>query len=160
VVLAVLGWGAAPAIAASTPKISTPFVTKTNAACAEFLANFRKAGEVKFPYPSFDPLKPQPALLKKVGKYFDKGVGAWEAVPGALRSLGMPARGASTWKKIRADADRFESLAVAQARTATAGNAKGFAAEVRKLTALTKRLNSAALAGGFSSKSACATFFG
>jgi hypothetical protein len=159
-VLAVLACVATPAIAASTPKISPPFVAKTNAACAGISASFRKVGEVKFPYPNFDPTNPQPSLLKKVGEYFEEGVGAWEAVPRKLRALGMPAKGASTWKKVRADADRFESLAVIQARAATAGEAKAFVAAVRKLTGVTKKLDSAALAGGFSTKSACAKFFG
>lgn len=158
--LGLLMLSVSPAIAVSTPKISPSFVAKANAACAGFSASFHKAGEVKFPYPNFDPTNPQPSLLKKVGEFFDKGIRAWHAVPKKLRSLGIPDKGATTWRRVRALADRSESLAVAQARLAMAGNAKGFAADVRKLTAVTQNLNQAAHAGGFGESSACAKFFG
>ncbi|HVC14699.1 MAG TPA: hypothetical protein VND62_07545 [Acidimicrobiales bacterium] len=152
--------GAAPAIAASTSKITPSFVAKANVACAGFSAGFHNVGEVKFPYPNFNPTNPQPSLLMKVGKYFDKGVRVWESVPRKLRALGVPGKGETTWRRLRTLARRVESLAVAQARMATAGNAKGFTEDVRKLTAVTQTLNQAAHAGGFSESSACAKFFG
>jgi hypothetical protein len=149
-----------PALAASTPKITPSFVAKVNAACRSFSTSFDKAGERKFPYPKFNPVKPQVDLLKKVGRYFDKGTSVWKSVPRKLRALGMPAQGAATWRKIRALADKHVAAALTQARTATAGNAKGFVAAVREETSVTDQLNSVALAAGFTAKSACATFFG
>jgi hypothetical protein len=148
------------AAGASTAKISPSFVAKANAGCKAVTAKFKEAGMVKFPYPSFNPTKPQPALLKKVGKFLDKGVKVWESIPAELRNLGMPAQGAATWSKIRAAADQYEANAVAEAKTASAGNAKGFTAEVHKFTQVSSELGPAALAGGFTKSSACAKLLG
>ncbi|MGH9919914.1 MAG: hypothetical protein ACRD6W_13755 [Nitrososphaerales archaeon] len=151
---------ATPAFASSTPKVSPSFVKKVDASCTGFASSFNRAGESTFPYPTFNPTKPQRSLLKKVGHYFDKGARLWEAVPGKLRGLGVPTRGAATWTKLRALADRLAEDAVTQARTATAGNARKFVAAVKEYTAVLEKLNAAARAAGFGAKSACAKFFG
>ncbi|MGH9100993.1 MAG: hypothetical protein ACRDV8_12305 [Acidimicrobiales bacterium] len=149
-----------PVLAASTAKISPSFIAKANMTCTKINAAFSRTGETKFPYPTFDPLKPQQSLLKKVGKYFDQGLEVERSIPERLRKLGEPAKGVRTWNKLRTLADRLEKDAMRQARTATTGDAKAFVAAVRQYTRIDDPLEAMAKRAGFPRSSSCATVFG
>lgn len=150
-----------PALAAATPPITASFLGKANHACAGFTASLHRAvGKGGFPYAHFDPASPQHALLKKVGRYFDKGVGVTKSVPGALRALGTPSAGRTTWHTLLGLVEADTKAAVQEARSATAGNAKGFIAAYFKTKHVVPELNQLAHQAGFRGNSACARWFG
>ncbi len=154
----VAGLSRASALAASEPKISPPFVSKAQNVCAGLTeAENRLGGTMPL---GFDPTKPQPSLLKEVGRYFDEALPLEKSVPRTLLALGEPAAGAATWNKLRSLADQFMTYAEDQARDATAGDAKGFVTMGDKLTAVGKEFDSVGRAGGFEATSPCSIFFG
>jgi hypothetical protein len=81
IVLAVLCGGAATtAPAARTAHISPAFITKATKVCAAIDADLNHALG-PFPYPRFDPAKPDRKTLVLVGKHFAKALPVRRTIP-------------------------------------------------------------------------------
>jgi hypothetical protein len=138
--------------------ISPAFVTKTDRLCATIDAHFRRTLGT-FPYPTFDPTKPDPKTLVLVGEHFAKGLPIRRAIPGQLRKLGEPAAGKQAWDAIRSLALRENAVAIDQVSAALASSTKAFVASLKQLDRLHAAITRKAIAAGFPKTTACGELF-
>jgi hypothetical protein len=114
------------------PPANAPFRARANALCTSAAAQL--ASLPPFPFTSFDPLHPDPAVLPRVGQFFTgphDARPALRALDEQLSALGAPPADRGTWT--RALAARAASLAVIdrQDGAALAANAPAFVRSVR-----------------------------
>src|SRR5205807_2637539 len=69
-------------------KFDAPFIARVDAVCARAAAGARP-----FPYPNFNPTRPDVKTLPKVGAFFARQQAVADAVPKQLRQLGSPTTG-------------------------------------------------------------------
>jgi len=117
------------------PAANAHFVRLANGICRRAAAKL--AGLPPFPFPQFDPLHPDPALLPKVGAFLT-GAGNPRAIlttlDSQLRSLGRPAAQATEWSSVlQARQDQLK-LIDAQDTAALAGDVPEFVRTVRQST--------------------------
>jgi hypothetical protein len=105
------------AVAAPETKISPQFIAKTDKLCAAINGRFRRTLG-SFPYPNFNPFRPDRKTLLLVGKHFAKALPIRRAIPRQLRSLGEPTTGKQAWDAIRTLALQANTVAVKQVAVA------------------------------------------
>jgi len=155
----ILTFDVGPVVAGPGSKLDPPFIAKANTVCKSVSASFRQVLGKTFPYPNFNPEKPDPVTLRLVGAHFHKALSIYKAVPGELKALGEPTTGRQLWLELRGLADEDETLAIEQQADALAGNAKAFVANVNAVNKLQSKIDSTGAAAGFAASSACASTF-
>ena len=121
--------------AVERPAANAHFVGLANGICSRSATKL--AGLPAFPFPQFDPLHPDPALLPQVGAFFT-GAGDPRPILTALelqlRSLGRPAALATEWSGVlRARQGQLKLIDV-QDTAALAVDVSGFVRTVRQST--------------------------
>jgi hypothetical protein len=139
--------------------ISPAFVKKTNKLCATIDAKFTRVLGDTFPYPNFNPTKPDHKTLLLVGKYFAKALPLRRAIPGEFRGLGEPAVGTAVWDAIRSLVIEDNAVAIKQVAAAQAGDAKTFVSTYHRLRALDRRITIKASTSGFPQDTPCGFIF-
>lgn len=157
----VLATTAPGALAAAAPthvtKIDAAFLEKVNASCARLAKAVNANGN--FPFANFNPLHPKRSELPKVGAFFARDLPAARAFAKQLAALGMPKKGATTWRGVRSLALHYNTVAIAQAKAAQRADVTAFVATVTSLTTTGRKLTAAAVTAGFSRTSACGQIF-
>jgi hypothetical protein len=146
------------AVAAPEAKISPQFIAKTDKLCATINGRFR-CTLGSFPYPNFDPFRPDRKTLLLVGKHFAKALPIRRAIPRQLRNLGEPATGKHAWDTIRTLALQENTLAIKQVAAALALNSKAFVSTVKQTQQLHNTIERQATAAGFPKTTACGEVF-
>jgi hypothetical protein len=122
------------------PAVNGSFRSRAEAACSASAARLRALPQ--FPYTSFDPLHPQRALLRKVGRFLSgpgDGRPILSALLARLRELGNPPADGHRWQALL-DARAAQLRAIArQDETALAGDSAGFVRAVRDGQGLSRR---------------------
>ena len=113
------------------PSANLAFLARADRLCT--YASAQLAALPPFPYPSFDPLHPDPALLPNVGEYFT-GPGdprpTFRGLINALAALGMPPASPTAWTRVL-DARRGALEVIAeQDSAALAANVRAFVQSV------------------------------
>jgi hypothetical protein len=134
-------------------------VAKVNNVCVTANAMYTKTLGTTPPFPTFNPAKPDPGLLKKVGTYLQKAGPIDTAVITGLRQLGQPSTGRRAWAEMRADVAQFEALTIDQERSALAVEPGAFARQNKQLGEVATKLAKTALASGFQSGTPCSKTF-
>jgi hypothetical protein len=111
------------------------------------------------PFPTFNPAKPNPKLLKQVGAYLEKAVPIDKGVLTGLRQLGQPTTGRHAWVEISDDVAQFEALTIEQEKAALAVKPAAFASGNKELGVVAAKLATTALASGFRAATPCAKTF-
>ena len=108
------------------PAANEVFIGRANRACRASDARARRLGG--FPFPSFDPFHPDPALLPKVGRFFD--VPARHRLPRALlrtlQRLGGPPASGRAWRGVLQARRAVIANEDAQIKAALAGEGPAF----------------------------------
>jgi hypothetical protein len=139
--------------------IDPAFVTKVNNVCTAANAMYTKVLGTAPPFPTFNPAKPDPGLLKKVGTYLEKAVPIDTQVITGLRQLGQPSTGRKAWAEIRSEVAQFEALTIDQEKSALAIKPAAFARQNKQLGTVATKLAKTALASGFPSGTPCSKTF-
>jgi hypothetical protein len=151
--------GVFPGVAlAKTTTISPAFIAKVNAYCTSEESQFNKVLG-KFPFPNFDPTKPDVKTMKLVGKHFAKDLPLRRAIPNDLNKLGQPPVGKTQWAAIKALALQSNQVALTQIQAALAGNTKAFVNTVNQSDTVQTKLTATATKAGFSKKTPCGDVF-
>jgi hypothetical protein len=138
--------------------ISPAFIRKADKWCAT--VNARVTSIVgKFPYPTFNPTKPDLKTLPLVGKHFAKALSIRRRIPAELRSVGEPTSGKRVWDAIRSLALEENAVAIKQVAAALASNSKVFVSTVHQTDHFHSAIGARATAAGFPQTSACGKIF-
>jgi len=122
--LAAAGCGS-PAAATPNPTIlGADFATGALAACDA--AVVMKRAEGPFPFPDFNPTKPDVSKFGPVADYLEKTAASYESWSTAMKALGQPAAGGSSWTALVAAIDRHGQLARDQIDAARKGDSARF----------------------------------
>ena len=116
--------------AAATPNptiLGAAFATSALAACDA--AVIMKQAQGPFPFPDFNPTKPDVSKLGQVADYLEKTATTYEAWSGAMKRLGQPAGGGSSWSALVAAVDRHGQLARDQIDAARKGDTTRFSTD-------------------------------
>ena len=140
-----------PSTVATT--LDPSFIARANAICARAKAAIDAHG--RFPYPSFDPLHPNPQLLPTIGAFFAANQPITERTLGELRGLGSPRRAQSQWTQLLALAKQDRVIADRQIVAAKAANVPAFVATVNAAHTSGPQLGKLGLTIGFTASSPC-----
>jgi hypothetical protein len=141
----------------SGPKLDAHFTQRVNAVCASELAFVNSKGP--FPYPKFDPLHPDRALLPRVASALERVVPHAQALPAKLRALGEPAAARGEWDRVRSLIAQAKRSSARQVAFARASSVTGFAAESRTANRLHNLITAQGRAIGFPKSSPCSQIF-
>ena len=122
--LATAGCGGSAAATPNPTILGADFATNALAACDA--AVVMKQAEGPFPFPDFNPTKPDVAKLGQVADYLEKTATTYEAWSAAMTALGQPAGGGSSWSALVAAVDRHGELARDQIDAARKGDTTRF----------------------------------
>ena len=122
--LATAGCGGSAAATPNPTILGADFATSALAACDA--AVVMKQAEGPFPFPDFNPTKPDVAKLGQVADYLEKTATTYEAWSAAMTALGQPAGGGSSWSALVAAIDRHGELARDQIDAARKGDTTRF----------------------------------
>jgi len=122
--LATAGCGGSAAATPNPTILGADFATSALAACDA--AVVMKQAEGPFPFPDFNPTKPDVARLGQVADYLEKTAAAYEAWSAAMTALGQPAGGGSSWSALVAAVGRHGELARDQIDAARKGDTTRF----------------------------------
>ena len=122
--LAAAGCGGSAAATPNATILGADFATSALAACDA--AVVMKKAEGPFPFPDFNPTKPDVAKLGQVADYIEKTATTYEAWSAAMKALGQPAGGGSSWSALVAAVDRHGQLARDQIDAARKGDTTRF----------------------------------
>ena len=122
--LATAGCGGSAAATPNPTILGADFATSALAACDA--AVVMKQAEGPFPFPDFNPTKPDVAKLGQVADYLEKTATTYEAWSAALTALGQPAGGSSSWSALVAAVGRHGELARDQIDAARKGDTSRF----------------------------------
>jgi hypothetical protein len=127
--------------AVNRPAANAHFVELANGICSR--AATKLAGLPPFPFPHFDPLHPDLALLPQVGAFFTR-VGDPRPILTTLelqlRSLGRPAAHASEWTDVLRARQGQTKLIATQDTAALAADAPEFVRTVRQSTSAFRKV--------------------
>jgi hypothetical protein len=149
---------AAVAARSQATRINPQFIAKTDKLCVALNARFHRTLGT-FPYPNFNPTKPDLKTLPLVGKHFAKALPIRRTIPGQLRSLGEPTTGRQAWDAIRSLGLQENTVAIKQVSAALASNSKAFVATVKQINQLSEAISTRATAAGFPRTTACGQLF-
>ena len=153
--IACLAFGACGA--PSAKRIDAAFRARADLVCASAL---RIRARHPFPLPNFNPTDhPTKSQLMTVADYFS-AYGTAASTYAALARLGVPAKGAETWRSLLALLAQDKANAAAQINVARSGDVKGFVASVHAGERMHARIVNAGRAAGFADSSACARYVG
>jgi len=79
----------------TAPILGARFSTKVVALCEQVLS--KKKAEPGFPFPAFNPTKPDPSKLPAIGRYESRGVQIFRSWLRQMHELGTPPSGQSAW---------------------------------------------------------------
>ena len=116
--------------AAATPNptiLGADFATGALAACDA--AVVMKRAEGPFPFPDFNPTKPDVSKLGRVADYLEKTATTYESWSAAMKALGQPTGGGSAWTALVSAIDRHGQLARDQIDAARKGDATRFSSD-------------------------------
>jgi hypothetical protein len=122
------------------PAANAAFRSRAEAACA--VAAARMGALPQFPYGSFDPLHPQQALLREVGRFLSgpgDGRPILRDLLARLRKLGNPPADGQRWQALLEVRAAQLAAIGRQDATALAGNSAGFVRAVRDGRALYRK---------------------
>ena len=91
-------------------KIDSSFIAKVDQTCSTILTKWKPFGS--FPYPTFNPVTPDPTVLPKVGTYSAQYLPSAAGPPRPRHSASPP--GVSRWTRLRSLALQDNSVAMAQ----------------------------------------------
>jgi hypothetical protein len=148
---------ATPAPSASSP-LDAAFIARANAICVRAIVAAEKA-HGKFPYSNFEPLRPDPKLLPKVGAFFASSQAIADRVPGELQALGDPQQSVALWHQLLALTRQSRAVAHRQVAAAQASNAPAFVASVHEIESGDMNLRRLAITAGFAERSPCGQVF-
>jgi hypothetical protein len=151
--IAIAGCGSAKTSAGSgRVPIDPAFIAKVTAVCTKDNAISSPKG--KFPYPQFNPYRPQADLLPKVATYF-KTDSTNALVPGQLATLGEPAQDAAQWDQLRTLVDENVANSDKQIAAAEASDRTTFIATLGPAQGLNNQMLAEARQAGFAKHSPC-----
>jgi hypothetical protein len=142
----------------ASSQLDAAFIARANAVCARANVATEKA-HGKFPYPSFNPLHPDPKLLPKVGAFFASSQAIGDRLPGELKALGDPQRNVALWHQMLALVRQSRTFAHQQVAAAQASNAPAFVATIHAVQPLAISLGRLAITAGFAVRSPCGQVF-
>jgi hypothetical protein len=131
--------------------IDQAFIARVTTVCNNDNAITAQKG--KFPYPQFDPSRPQADLLPKVGAYFKSR--DLNDIPEQLAALGQPTQGTTQWDQLRALVDQNDANIVKQINAALASDGTAFIATLAPAQNLDNQMLAAARQAGFPKNSPC-----
>jgi hypothetical protein len=135
-------------------KIDPQFIARVDSVCAR-----AAAGSKPFPYPSFNPGRPDVKMLPKVGAFFASQQAVADAVPKQLLQLGAPTTGQTIWSRMLALATQDRVIADRQIKAAKASDVAGFVATLQPVTTFSQQLRALARQAGFPASSPGGTIF-
>jgi hypothetical protein len=153
IAVALTGCGSAAKTSApsSGAGIDQAFIARVTTVCTN--DNAITAPKGKFPYPQFNPSRPQADLLPKVGAYFkSRDV---NDIPEQLAALGQPAQGATQWNELLALVEQNGANIVKQTNAALASDSTAFIATLAPAQNLDNQMLSEARQAGFPKNSPC-----
>jgi hypothetical protein len=112
-----------------------------------------------FPVAGFDPERPDPRQLPRVGKYFAR-YGGLPQTTRALHTLSPPQADAASWSVLLAIADQITHNAQHQIAAARSRDVTSFVRTTKIANRLTARINDAGSRFGFTSGSSCGQVYG
>src|SRR6476661_9501713 len=147
---AVLGGGACGGGSADStaPAVGSEFSGKALAVCRAALA--QKHAEGHFPYPDFNPTKPNPSQFPGVAQFFTKAVATYSTWLRQMRALGRPPSGQQAWADLLKQIGVQLQLHEDQRAAALRGDTTTFANDYQKGLEVTDALMHAADAAGVS----------
>jgi hypothetical protein len=150
VVIAVgLGAGACGGGAAATANptiLGADFATKALAVCDDMVAKKQSMGP--FPFPDFNPTKPDPSVLPQLPVVLEKTASLWSSWSTAMKALGQPTGGQAAWQGLIAAIDRHGEVNGDQIDAAGKGDAARFASDYSEGVATQAALLKAATDAG------------
>jgi hypothetical protein len=126
---------------------------RADAACrpdATWIASHPNAA----PVPGFNYSDPDPSLLPKVATHLQKAP-IYHGLAGTLAALDPPTKGAPAWRRLVADAERFEKISARQIADARRSDATAWTKDLAHKQALLKTLDADIEAAGFTVGDPC-----
>jgi hypothetical protein len=153
---AVLGGGACGGSSHATPPaVGVKFQTEALAVCRAALA--QKHAEGHFPYPDFNPTKPNPSEFPGVARFFTRAVATYSTWLRRMQALGQPPGGRHAWADLLTAIKVQLHLHEGQRAAALRGDTKTFVSDYQKGFGATTALQHAADAAGVSACSSVVT---
>jgi hypothetical protein len=107
-----------------------------------------KQSQGAFPFPDFNPTKPDPAVLTQLPPILERTATRYASWSVAMKALGQPAGGQAAWTSLIAAIDRHGDLNRDQIDAAAKGDASRFADDYAKGVETTAALLKAATDAG------------
>jgi hypothetical protein len=114
------------------PAVGRQFRARAVVVCRKALA--LKKAEGPFPYPNFNPTKPDPSKLRGVADFLEKTQSTFETWLRDMRNLGSPPSGQAAWADLVAAVQRHVELNGEQIVAARQGDLKTFSDDYVKGT--------------------------
>jgi hypothetical protein len=121
------GGGASGAASANPTVLGADFAARALAACSA--AHVMKQAEGPFPFPDFNPTRPDTARLPAVADYLEKTAATYTSWSAAMVALGQPTGGNAAWAALLAAVDQHGQLTRDQIDAARKGDTARFAAD-------------------------------
>jgi|KBSMisStandDraft_5_1062788.scaffolds.fasta_scaffold886442_2 hypothetical protein len=106
------------------------FARQATAVCASALAE--KRAQRPFPYPDFNPTRPDPAKLPDVADFLEETDTTFTSWQRRMVALGQPRHGADAWHELIAAIETHVRLNRDQITAARSGDTRRFADDYRK----------------------------
>jgi hypothetical protein len=149
-VLIAVGLGAGAcgggAATANPTILGSDFAAKALAVCDGMVAKKQSMGP--FPFPDFNPTKPDPSVLPQLPAELEKTASLWSSWSTGMKALGQPTGGQAAWTSLIAAIDRHGELNGDQIDAAEKGDAARFASDYSKGVATQAALLKAATDAG------------
>jgi hypothetical protein len=140
----VIGVAALSTAAYAAPSPNATFIARAEGYCLQ--ANRRIHALPAFPFTNFDPLHPDPRVLRRVGQFF---MGPGNEVPIArrlerqLRALGNPASNLKAWRAVLSTFHEFVAVIQREAVDASRADVNAWVRDVKENRLLPGRLSKA-----------------
>jgi hypothetical protein len=128
------------------PAVGVDFAAKARSVCEAALG--MKQSQGSFPFPDFNPTKPDPSKLPAVAAFLAKTDTTFSSWSTAMKALGEPASGQDGWDRLVAAIDKHVELNRGQIDAAQNGDVTRFAADYKSGTETQAVLLAAATAAG------------
>jgi hypothetical protein len=126
--------------------LGSDFSARALAVCGDMVA--MKQSQGAFPFPDFNPTKPDPAVLAQLPPILEKTATRYASWSVAMKALGQPAGGQAAWTSLIAAIDRHGDLNHDQIDAAAKGDAARFADDYARGVETTAALLKAATDAG------------
>jgi len=138
--------GGASGATANPTLLGSDFSARALAVCADMVA--MKQSQGPFPFPDFNPTKPDPAVLSQLPPILEQTATRYASWSAAMKALGQPAGGQAAWTSLIAAIDRHGDVNRDQIDAAAKGDGSRFAADYTKGVETTAALLKAATDAG------------